>query len=141
MALAPGYLLDKSAQARQARPEVLATLEPLVRSGQIATCGVIELEVLFSARSYTDFVQIRGERALAFTMVPIVQTDFDRAIEVMELLSRRGQHRAVKLPDLLIATIAERSGLTVLHYDADYDLIGTATGQPVQWVVPRGSVP
>jgi hypothetical protein len=27
------------------------------------------------------------------------------------------------------------------HYDADYDLIAEITGQPTQWVVPRGTVP
>ena len=26
------------------------------------------------------------------------------------------------------------------YYDADYERIGTLTGQAVQWVVPRGSV-
>jgi hypothetical protein len=28
-----------------------------------------------------------------------------------------------------------------VHYDGDYDLIATITGQPVQWVVPPGTVP
>jgi hypothetical protein len=35
---------------------------------------------------------------------------------------------------------AESAGLIVLHYDADYDRIAAVTGQPVEWVVPRGSV-
>jgi hypothetical protein len=29
----------------------------------------------------------------------------------------------------------------VVHYDSDYDLIGQITGQPMQWAVPRGTVP
>jgi hypothetical protein len=29
--------------------------------------------------------------------------------------------------------------LTVLHYDGDYDMIAKVTGQPTEWVVPRGS--
>ena len=68
------------------------------------------------------------------------QADFDRAADVMESLARRGMHRAVSLPDLLISALAERAGLTVLHYDADYDFVAGVTGQPMQWVVPRGSV-
>lgn len=44
------------------------------------------------------------------------------------------------MPDLLIAACAETSGLTVLHYDADFDRIASITGQPVQWVVEPGSV-
>ena len=71
----------------------------------------------------------------------MTQADFDRAIGVMEELARHGQHRAVSLPDLLIAAVAEREHLLVLHYDADYDLVAAVTGQPMQWVVPRGSVP
>jgi hypothetical protein len=27
-----------------------------------------------------------------------------------------------------------------LHYDADYDRISEVTGQPTQWVRPRGSL-
>jgi hypothetical protein len=29
----------------------------------------------------------------------------------------------------------------VLHYDSDYDFIAHMTGQPMQWVVPQGTVP
>ena len=47
--------------------------------------------------------------------------------------------RAVGLPDLPVAAVAERGGVTVLHYDSDYDLIAQVTGQPTQWVVPRNS--
>jgi hypothetical protein len=28
----------------------------------------------------------------------------------------------------------------VLHHDTDFDRIAAVTGQPVEWVVPRGSV-
>jgi predicted nucleic acid-binding protein len=41
---------------------------------------------------------------------------------------------------LLIAAVAERERVTVLHYDSDYDLIAGVTAQPMQWVVPRGTV-
>jgi predicted nucleic acid-binding protein len=134
------YLADKSALARLAQPAVAGRLEPLILAGEVATCGVVELEVLYSARSHADLVRTRTTRALAFPNVAIVQADFDRAIDVMALLARRGQHRAVGLPDLLIAAVAERAGLIIVHYDADYDLVAAVTGQPAQWVVPRGSV-
>lgn len=46
-----------------------------------------------------------------------------------------------KIPDLLVAAAAaEAHNLTVLHYDAHFDLIGSVTGQPSQWVVPPGTV-
>jgi predicted nucleic acid-binding protein len=38
-----------------------------------------------------------------------------------------------------VAATAERFSLVVLHYDADYDRIAELTGQPAEWVVPRGT--
>ena len=56
----------------------------------------------------------------------------DRALEVQLMLAERGQHRAASIPDLLIASCAERAGLTVLHMDKDFELIADVTGQPVE---------
>ena len=141
MAVKPRYLADKSALARLRYPEVSAVLSPLLLAGDVATCSIVELEVLYSARSYEDLVTTRATRSRAFPLVPIIQEDFDRAIDVMEELARRGHHRAVGIPDLLIAAVAEREQLILLHYDADYDFVAIVTGQPAQWVVPRGSIP
>ena len=140
MALSPTYLADKSALARMSYPSVSGVLEPLILAGQVATCGIIDLEILFSARSHADLVQTRRLRERAFVSVPMLQGDFDRAIAVMEALAERGQHCTAGLPDLLIAAVAERANLCVIHYDQDFDRIATVTKQPVQWVVPRGSV-
>ncbi|HEY1320138.1 MAG TPA: hypothetical protein VGF32_07815 [Streptosporangiaceae bacterium] len=41
----------------------------------------------------------------------------------------------------LVAAVGERERVTVLHYGGGYDLIAHITGQPMQWVVPRGTVP
>jgi len=49
--------------------------------------------------------------------------------------------RAAGFSDLLVAAVAERERVTVLHYDGDYELIAQLTSQPMQWVVPRGTVP
>jgi predicted nucleic acid-binding protein len=40
----------------------------------------------------------------------------------------------------LIAAAAEEHGLTLLHYDADFDLIAEVTGQTCQWIVTKGSI-
>ena len=45
-----------------------------------------------------------------------------------------------EIPDLLIAGAAEELDVTVLHYDADFDLIASVMGQRCQWVVPAGTV-
>jgi hypothetical protein len=62
-----------------------------------------------------------------------------RALEVQAELARRGKHRGVALPDLLIAATAERHSVTLLHYDRDYELIASVTGQATQWIVPPGT--
>jgi predicted nucleic acid-binding protein len=67
--------------------------------------------------------------------------DWRRALDVQAALWRSGRIRAAGLPDLLIAAVAEREHLTVLHYGSDYDHIAATTGQPTQWVIPRGTVP
>ena len=138
--MATKYLADKSALARMPNASVCERLEPLILAGEIFTCSIVDLEVFYSARTHADLVEIRTARERAYPLVPMEQTDFDRAIDVMEALSRRGHHRAVSIPDLLIAAVAERSGLTVLHYDGDFDLIAAHTKQRTEWIVRRGSV-
>ena len=49
MAVDPLYLADKSALARLAEPQVRERLPPLLLEGLVATCPIIDLEVLYSA--------------------------------------------------------------------------------------------
>ena len=56
----------------------------------------------------------------------------DRAVAVQLLLAEQGHHRAVSVPDLIVAATAELAGLTVLHVDKDFDLIAEVTGQAVE---------
>jgi predicted nucleic acid-binding protein len=134
------YLADKSALTRSdTRPAVRAVVEPLMLAGRIATCGIVELELLYSAPSPATYHEL-ADLLRALPRVPVTDTVVDRALEVQSELADQSQHRSVSLPDLLIAACAEAAGLTVLHYDADYERIASLTGQPVLWVVPRGSV-
>jgi len=48
--------------------------------------------------------------------------------------------RATSPADLILAACAEVNGLIVLHYGKDFDLIADATGRPMEWIVPQGSV-
>ncbi len=117
-----------------------ARIEPMILSGMLATCSMTDLELLFSARNGEEHRARRDDLALRFPRVPLDQLAFDRAVEVQGLLADEAQHRAASIPDLIVAAAAERAELTVLHYDADFDLIATVTGQPTEWVVPRGSI-
>ena len=138
MAVAPRWLADKSALARLAQQPVADRLGPLLINGLVATTPIIDLEILYSARSLNDYESILSERR-ALPSFPLTEESTDRATEVQHGLARLGRHR-VPLPDLLIAAVAEVNDLTVIHYDADYDLIAEVTRQPCEWVVPRGSL-
>lgn len=114
-------------------------MEPLVVSGEIATCGIVELELLYSATSPANY-RLLAEAVEGMPRAPTDEGCLARAKEVQGMLAETSRHRAVPLPDLIVAACAERAGLTVLHYDADFELISSLTGQAHQWVVPRGSV-
>jgi hypothetical protein len=114
-------------------------LAPIIEAGEAATCSIVDLEVLYSVRNFEEHRRTRRRRNLAYTKVPLTEDVFDRAMDVQGELSKSGRHR-VPIPDLLVAAAAETGGLTVLHYDSDYDTIAEVTGQPVEWVVPRGSL-
>lgn len=134
------HLADTSALARIHNPEVQAVLGPMTLAGQIATCAVIDLEYLKTARNLAEHAELWLDRTF-YPRVACSDAVLERSIEVQGMLAARGRHRAVPSIDLVIAASAELAGLTLLHYDHDFDLIGEVTGQPTEWVVPRGSVP
>ena len=68
--------------------------------------------------------------------------DWSRALEVHRALAAigAGRPRSVRIQDLVIAAVAERHEVPVLHYDEDFDRIASITGQATSWVAPRGSI-
>jgi predicted nucleic acid-binding protein len=101
-------------------------------------CGSLETEVGFSARNDKEWDQLIG----ALQLLELVETSaahVARARQTQRLLSAR-RKRGRKVPDLLIAAAAEEHGLTLLHYETDFDLIAEVTGQSCQWIVTKGSI-
>jgi predicted nucleic acid-binding protein len=141
MAAVASHLADTSALARLNRPEVAAVLGPMIEAGLVATCGVIEFELAWATRSPAEFDLVRADREAGYEWLATHHEDWHRALDVQGALWRSGHVRAVGFPDLLIAAVAEREHVTILHYDSDYDLIAEVSGQPAQWVVPRGTMP
>jgi predicted nucleic acid-binding protein len=137
-------LADPSAWSwsrRRAYPELRGGFDAALVDGELATCDMVRLELLHSARSTTEFAEIRRELA-ALPDCPIDKAQWSRALWVYEQLSAQGggSQRSVKHPDLLIAAAAEAAGITVLHYDEDYDRIAAITGQPTRWLAPKGTL-
>lgn len=133
------YLVDKSALSRLKYPEA-EWVRNLILEGLVSTCSIVDLEVLYSAKNYDEFRRIKQERNEAFERVDIEQADFNRSVEVMGKLAMQGHHRAVGIPDLLIAAIAERNLLTLIHYDHDFEFVASITGQNIEWLTSPGTL-
>jgi len=132
------YLVDTSVLKRLGRVEVRAVIEPLAGSGQLGRPRICDLEVGYSARNADEWDQLVGALD-AFDAVETTTAHLRRALQVQRLLAQRSQ-RGRKIPDLLVAAAAEELDVAVLHYDADFDLIASVTGQRCQWVVSAGTV-
>jgi predicted nucleic acid-binding protein len=95
-------------------------------------CPVVELEFLYSARSLTDRLDKQRLLGQVFAWVPMADRAFERAAEIQEALTRRGEHRSAGALDLLIAATAERHQLIILSEDRDFETVAAVTGQPVR---------
>jgi predicted nucleic acid-binding protein len=130
-------LADKSALVQHRHEAARSELRRLAGRGLLSICEMVALELLYSARSRDDYAEQRADLGL-YHWLPVGTKVMRRALEVQALLARRGQHRR-SIPDLIIAATAELHGAEVLHYDRDFELIAEVTGQPVRWILPRGT--
>jgi predicted nucleic acid-binding protein len=137
-------LLDNSAWVRladAALPKERADrIADDVESGRIAACLPFLLEVGYSARDAREHDQLLAElRSLPhFRPDDVVE---ERALAAQAQLARVG-HRRLPPVDLIIAALADRHELGVLHYDHDYDLIADKTDLAFDsvWLADRGTL-
>jgi Predicted nucleic acid-binding protein, contains PIN domain len=132
------HVVDTSVLTRLGRGTVREAIQPRTERGQLGRAGISDLEAGYSARSATEWDGLAAALEI-FELIPTTADHILRARQVQRLLAAKHQ-RGRKIPDLLIAAAAEARGLTVLHYDADFDRIAAITGQACEWVVPAGSV-
>ncbi len=139
MAVTARYLIDTSAAARMRRPDVAARLTPLIEAAVVATCATLDAEALYSARSPAEYEQLRADRRVAYEYVPTEVIHWQQAFEAQRELARTGRHRAVGIADLLTAVLAADHRITVLHYDADFEVAADVLDFQHRWVLARGS--
>lgn len=135
-------LADTSAWTCSRRDdETRVVFDLMVENSEVATCDMVILELLYSARNIREF-SARRKQLEELILCPISTDTWSRAIDVyQELGSVGGAHqRSVKHADLLVAAAAEQAGIAVLHYDEDFDRIAEITGQPTRWLKERGSL-
>jgi predicted nucleic acid-binding protein len=105
--------------------------------GQIATCPIVKIELLYSARdgSELDAVDsILGQ----LRDVPVTRSVTNLALGAFRRLAHRQplDQRSVELSDLLIAAAAQDVGIGVLHYDAHYDRLAKVLDFESRWIAP-----
>jgi len=135
------FLVDTSAVVRLLRDrDVRSRWQPQITAGVIGICPITELELLYSARSKADREEWLELFNATFAWVAMPDRVFGRATEIQAAMTARGTHRSAGAVDLLLAATAELSGLTLVHYDHDFDEIVKATGQATAWLAPPGSI-
>lgn len=76
----------------------------------------------------------------AFPLAPMGENPWGEALRIQRELADVGKHRAASMVDLLLSVVARAQGLTIIHYDNDFDTIANVTGHPAEWVVSAGTV-
>jgi len=103
-------------------------------------CLPFLLEAGFSARAAADHRDLVDE-LLALPWAAIDDAVERRAVDAQRQLARTGHHRLPPV-DILLAALADRHGLGILHYDRDYDLIAARTDLRFasEWLATTGSL-
>ena len=140
MAVIARFLIDTSAAARMRLAVVADRLEPLITGGLVATCATLDAEALYSARGPEEYEQVRADRRAGYEYLPTDDVHWQRAFDAQRALAPSGRHRAVGIADLLTAVLAVQHRMTIVHYDADFEIAAEVLAFEHRWVVPRGSV-
>ena len=91
----------------------------------IATCHPIRMEVLAGARDDRHLNDLRRLLARA-SILPVRAMDYEEAATLFRACRRRGE-TVRKLIDCLIGAVAIRKDISLLHADADYEVLARHT--------------
>lgn len=139
MALKPLYLIDKSAwEQRRYDDRARQRIGRLRSTRQLAICVITMTELLYSSRNFNEMT-VDHERLAELEFLPMTAAAEQHAVETLKAFAAKDRHRGRPIPDLLLAAIAKAHGAVVLHYDHDFELISEVTGQPHEWIIPRGT--
>lgn len=111
-----------------------------LRKGQILTCPITALELLYSARTSTEFEELEAELsvlrevALTRSIVAAARAGF------RELAAHSDGYHRLALPDLLVAACAQDAGVGVLHYDGEFDRLREVLNFESRWIAPAGTL-
>ena len=133
-------LVDKSANARAMHPLVRDRWVRALRAGQLASCTVSTLELLYSARSRTEIDDLLADQALLRDVPITVSVQRTAIAAVRDLAGVASLDHRVPLPDLLLAAAAQEAGIGVLHYDRHFDRLAEVLTFESVWLAPPGAL-
>ncbi len=94
-------------------------------SENMAICEPVRMEILAGARDDKHLNDLRRLLAGA-TLLATEPIDYEEAASLFRVC-RRGGETVRKLIDCLIATIAIRADVPILHNDSDFEILGRHT--------------
>jgi predicted nucleic acid-binding protein len=106
--------------------DVNVRLRELLNAERLATTDVVLMEVLAGARDAHHRDRLRGLLARCRFVATEGPRDYEDAAEVSRAC-RGGGDTVRGLPDCLIASVAIRTRIPVLHADSDFDAIARHT--------------
>jgi predicted nucleic acid-binding protein len=136
VAIIDAYILDTSAITNQRLAPWRLT--EVGRSASLWLPQVAWLEIRFSAASVADMVRL-DEALAGFNLAEIEPEDFRVAGRLQTALAGAGL-KGRKVNDLLVAAVALRLEIPVLHYD--HDFVHIASVEPTfahEWLTPPPS--
>jgi predicted nucleic acid-binding protein len=129
--VSPLWLVDTSAWIfalrRAPSPVIVRRIAELLESDTVATCGVVQLELLGGAANEAEYTRLE-QRLRGLRYLPIESPDWEDAARLALQLRRAGI--TVPFTDALLSALAVKHQAILLHADRDFDLI--ATRAPLQ---------
>ena len=120
-------LIDTSAWVeflRDTGSPVCQRIDELLAEGFVV-CEPVRMEVLAGARDERHLSDLRRLLARG-TLITTESTDYEEAATLYRVCRRNGE-TVRKMMDCLIAGIALRSGIPLLHTDSDFDVLARHT--------------
>jgi predicted nucleic acid-binding protein len=142
--LTEAILLDNSAWSRFGHPSLPAAraheIADAFEQGKLIVSLPFLLQAGYSARGGREHAQLL-EELQALPHVTIDEEVERHALEAQALLAQTGHHRLPPV-DFIIAALAHRHGLGLLHYDTDFEHILERTSLRFEsvWLAERGSL-
>jgi predicted nucleic acid-binding protein len=131
------FLVDTSALILALRktfvPAVKELIDRLLKENAIITTGMIKLEILGGTKTETEFQRLKRR----LDALDSVETDtplWEKSYDLAFKLRRKGI--TVPYTDILIAACALKTGSTVVHADAHFDLMAGHISLKVESFVP-----